>query len=474
MKLPSHAWDLKDFWIAYTESKKEGSVPAPSPVFETKISTCAQYVVQESTSPTVQVTLGASTADPDFTALVDGHRMRDVALCPGSVFCEAALAAAKYALWYCGRKDDANAKLALRVVCLKRPLTKNLVGPEGKLLTTVLTEEHGSHSLQISWQTSSAISSHDIGSCTVTVSDVDSVQADWDRISYFVKTRMDGLTNGVKDGKGHRMLPGILYALFSHTVEYDSMFKCIQEAFISSNFEEATAEVVLQNDPPGTKFAASPYWGKSLVHLAGFLVNANPNRPAANTTFMMDSFDSFEQTVDLKPGHAYFVYVCVSRREKHTTNCDVYIFDSSKLVAQCSGLRFHEVSNDILDRLLGKSTTRSGNGSQDREVVPKISTSAPGNSSKTHKQTRVESKRRPGSLSEAQKVATKVSDTTVPGFGKKTTLETGFYDTILESIARATGSKVTDFTDDTGLAELGELRIPLMVQTADSETVDRC
>ncbi|KAL8910261.1 MAG: hypothetical protein Q9171_004425 [Xanthocarpia ochracea] len=455
LTLPSYAWDLKDFWIAYTESKQEGSIPAPSHVFETKISTCAQYVVQESASPTIQVTLGASTADPDFKALVDGHRMRGVSLCPGSVFCEAALAAAKYALWYSDRKDAANARLALRDVCLKRPLTKNLVGPEGKLLTTVLTEEHGSHSLQVSWQTSSAISSYDIGSCTVTVSDVDSVQADWDRVSYFVKTRMDGLTNGVKDGKGHRMLPGILYALFSHIVEYDSMFKCIKEAFISRNFEEATAEVVLQNDPPGTKFAASPYWGEGLVQLAGFLVNANPNRPAANTTFMMDSFDSFEQTVDLKSGHAYFVYVRVSRREKDTTNCDVYVFDSSKLVMQCSGLRFHEVSNDILDRLLGKSTPRSGNGSQDRENVPKMSISGPGNSSKAHKQARVESKPSPGSLSEAQKVAPKVSDTTAPEFGKEITSETGLYETILESIARATGSKVTDFTDDTSLAELG-------------------
>jgi len=60
---------------------------------------------------------------------------------------------------------------------------------------------------------------------------------------------------------------------------------------MTSNHVEAAAEVVLQNEPPGAPFVASPHWGESLVQLAGFLSNANPDRLAAYTTFMMDSFD---------------------------------------------------------------------------------------------------------------------------------------------------------------------------------------
>lgn len=456
LTLPSYAWDLKDFWIVYTESKQEMSLSAPARAFETRISTCAQYVVQETLSPRIQVTLGASTADPGFSALIDGHRMRGVSICPGSVFCEAGLAAAKYALRYSGRKDAANVKLAVRDISLKRPLTKNLVGSEGKLLTTVETEKAGSNSFQVSWQTSSEHSSYDLGSCTVTFSDVECLQADWDRISYFIKARMNELTKDVKDGAGHRMLPGILYALFSNTVEYDPTFKCIKEAFISSNFEEATAEVVLQNDPPSTKFVASPYWGESLVHLAGFLVNANPDRPAANTTFMMDSFDSFEQTVDLQSGQAYFSYVRVSQRETDTTNCDVYVFDSDKLVLQCSGLRFHEVSNEILDRLLGKVTSRSGEVSQVQGKVPKVPVSGTDKSSKANKEMRMNSKPSPGGFSEAQEEASKVSKSTGSEVGEKVALDTGVFKIILESIAKGTGTKVSDFNDDTELVELGE------------------
>ena len=452
---PSYAWDLKDFWIVYTESKQEVLIPAPAHAFETKISTCAQYVVQESSSPKIQVTLGASIADPNFIALIDGHRMRGVSICPGSVFCEAGLAAAKYALRYGGRKDAANVRLALRDIRLKRPLTKDLVGSEGKLLTTVVTEKSGSDSIQVSWQTSSEHSSYDLGSCTVTVSDIDSLQFDWDRISYFVNARMNELTEDVKDGKGHRMLPGIFYALFSNTVEYDPTFKCITEAFISRNFEEAAAEVVLQNDPADTQFVASPYWGESLVQLAGFLVNANPDRPAAKTTFMMDSFNSFEQNVDLESGHAYFAYVRVSQREKDTTSCDVYVFDSEKLVMQCSGLRFHEVSNEILDRILGKSTSHSGHVLQVQEKVPKVSISGTEYSSKGHKQVRMESKLSPGRISEAQKELPKVSETIESEIEERSTLDTSVFDIILGSIAKETGTEVSDFTDDTALTELG-------------------
>ena len=68
------------------------------------------------------------------------------------------------------------------------------------------------------------------------------------------------------------MLFGILYALFSNTVKYNPTFKCNKEVFISSNFEKAAAEVVLQNNPPGTQYMASPYWCESLVQLAGSLV----------------------------------------------------------------------------------------------------------------------------------------------------------------------------------------------------------
>ncbi len=478
LTLPSYAWDLKDFWITYTESNQTGPALAPAHIPAARISTCAQYVVQESLSPELAVTLRASIASPDFKALIDGHRIRGVSIVPGSVFCEAGLAAAKYALQYSQRQDAANARLTIRDVSLKRPLTRGLVGSEGELLTTALAHNSSNDRIRVSWKASSQRSSLDLGSCVVTVADADKLQADWDRISYFARARMNELTKIVKDGDGHRMLPGILYALFSNTVEYDPAFKCIKEAFISSNFEEAAAEIILHNDPQGTHFVASPYWGESLVHLAGFLVNGNPDCLAANTTFMMDSFDSFEQTVNLEPGKPYFTYVRVSQREKSTTSCDVYVFDSEKLVMQCSALRFHEVSNDILDRLLGKSAISS----QVQEKVAKVS-SSPENSSEAREHIPVGSKPRSKRHSDSQMEVPKVAEATVSTGEGNVASNTPDFDIILESISKGTGTKVSDLTDDTVLVELGGSSIfnlmhrpdnVLKQKFADFEVVDRC
>jgi iterative type I PKS product template protein len=438
LTMPSYAWDLKDYWITYTEKNQKEKTLAPAHGPTVQISTCAQYVVQESTSPELAVTLGASMASPAFNALIDGHRIRGVSIVPGSVFCDAGLAAAKYALQYDRRTDAADSMLIITDVNLTRPLNRSLVGSGGELLTTATTRSLSSDRIRISWKASSTQGQYNLGTCVVAVVQKDEIQTNWQRISYFVNARMNELISTVKGGHGHRMLPDILYALFSNTVEYDPAFKCIQEAFISSNFEEAVAEVILRNDPEGTQFAASPYWGETLVHLAGFLVNSNPSRLPTKTTFMMDSFGSFEQTATFAPGKAYFTYVRVSNREKDTTSCDVYVFDAETLVMQCSGLRFHEVSNDMLDRLLGKGTVKP----QIQEVSTKVS---------------IPSTEKPVEALEHIKKASETRVLTeIAVEERKPTSNTGVFEIVLESIAKATGTKLSELTDDMELAELGE------------------
>ncbi|KAF9634982.1 LasS2 [Lasiodiplodia theobromae] len=447
LTLPSYAWDLKDFWITYTEANKRETtaaalVPA-APATEPEISTCAQYPVHKSLSPKLEVTLRASVGSPGFKALFDGHRIRGVSVAPGSVFCEAGVAAVKYALQYGQSPHAANTGLAIRDVALKRPLTRGLVGADGELRTTAVAENASGNSVRVSWQASSQKSSYDLGGCVVAVVDAEKLQAGWDRISYFAKARMDELIMTVKNGHGHRMLPGIFYALFSNTVEYDPAFKCVKEVFVSGNFEEAAAEVVLRDHPQETRFVGSPYWGESLVHLAGFVVNANPDRPAANTTFMMDSFDSFEQTVDLEPGKPYFTYARVSHRDKSSASCDVYVFDEERLVIQCSGLRFHEVSNDVLDRLLGNSATSS-------RVQGK--TAADG-TSVTRQHVPPEPKASSNIHSDAPKE--KIDETSASMGEENVDSNTEIFQIILESISKGTGTEIADLTDDTVLVELG-------------------
>jgi zearalenone synthase (nonreducing iterative type I polyketide synthase) len=440
LTLPAYSWDLKDYWVTYTDATEE-KVDALSPSSRPKqeiISTCAQYVVSESSSPSgVQVSLRASLSDPSLTALINGHRMPDQPICPGSVFCEAAMAAATYVLKSIGRKDDtAPGKLAIRNPVMSRPLTKHLVGPDGDLLTTISMKTPSSNEIQVVWKASPLErgASYELGTCTLTVTnDVENLQAGWDRMSYFVKARMQEIIQTAKDGRGHRLRPDVFYALFAATVQYDSTYKGVKEAFVLDDFTESAAEIVLQDDPADTRFVASPYWGEASANLAGFTVNANPQnfQDAPGTCFINSGFESFEQTVPYKPGQPYFTYVRVSQPDKDSRSCDIFIFDSDyKIVAQCCKLAFRRIPEAVLSHVLSGKSKPPSSHSQPAPKVQKVQDVTPSVPTKPRETPEVK---------EAIAVAP----------------STGAFPILLESIARETGMEVAELTDDIAPAELG-------------------
>ncbi|KAK0384631.1 hypothetical protein NLU13_8717 [Sarocladium strictum] len=457
LRLPTYAWDLKDYWVSYTDIQENASLShAPKTVHQQQpISTCAQFVVSESSSPgDIRVTLQASLSDPGLSALIDGHRMQNEPICPGSVFCEAAIAASSYMLEANGRKGDtATGKLALRNPVMSRALTKHLVDADGYLSTTVSMKSASSQEIQVSWKAASAESpgargqQYSLGTCSLAVCEsVESLQSAWDRTSYFIKTRMDDIIRSAKAGLGHRFRPDIFYALFGVKVQYDASYKGIKEAFVSDDYLESAAQVVLPSDPVGTRFAASPYWGEISANLAGFTVNTNPQLSQGNeagTSFINSGFTSFEQTVAFVAGASYFTYVRVSEIDKDTRSCDIFIFDDTdRLVAQCIALGFRRVRNDFLRQMLsGKSK-------------PSLKTQADATPSATHRQSgavAVPPEARPVEAPHEPQIKTSATGISAEAKGNTP----GAFDVLLESIAKETGMDVSELTDDVKPAELG-------------------
>lgn len=430
--LPAYAWDMKDYWVTWPERGSE-SVPEKSKAASSNpyVATCAQYLVQRSTSPKIHVTFRASISDPGFLALINGHRMQQIGLASGSVFCDAAATAANYAIEYSGRKGVSATSLTLHDPELLAPLTEKLVGVDGELLTTAVMDSPSSDTVLVSFRATSARASHDLGSIKVQICNPEKTQAEWDRISYFIKAKMDERIRKAKDGSGHRMQPEIIYALFANAVEFDPAFKGIQEGYLASDFQEAAAVVVLPNDPPGTRFTFSPYWGEALVHLAGFMVNGNPNR-SPNTTFIVMGFESTQQTVAFEPRKQYVAYTRISRWEKDTAYCDAFVFDpdSSRMVMQCINLRYQELPRATWRHIL-----------EGPHAVPEKSAPAP----HIHKTT-VEEIKNDGAAQERE--------LTPQGLEGEVTAA-GVFNHILNSISKSTGSDSSDITDDTVVADLG-------------------
>ncbi|KAK3689343.1 hypothetical protein B0T22DRAFT_461331 [Podospora appendiculata] len=441
LNLPTYAWDMKDYWVTWVErgnevvpAKAQIAAPAPEPY----IATCAQYLVEQSLSPNVKVTLRAVIGDPGFLALIDGHKMQQVGLASGSVFCDAALTTAKYALEYSGRKNITASNLTLHDPELLSPLTRSLVGLDGQLFTTATLESPSSNTILVTYKAISAKGEpHNLGSMRVQVADPEKTQVEWDRISYFIKAKLEERIKKSRDGSGHRMLPDIIYALFAKAVEFDPSFKGIQEGYIANDFEEAAAEVILKPDPAGNKFTFSPYWSEALAHLAGFMVNGNPNRSPLKT-FIVMGFESVQQTIDFEPGKKYFTYTRISRWEKDTAFCDAFVFDpeTSNLVMQCLGLRYQELPKATWKHIL------EGHHGGAKAAPASRATKAPVSQSKTAEAPK-------------EKHQSTVETATVGQQQEEESADAGVFDAILASITKSTGTDPSEFQDDTLLSELG-------------------
>ncbi|KAE8854870.1 hypothetical protein PTNB73_10300 [Pyrenophora teres f. teres] len=342
--------------------------------------TCLQYVVEESVSPEkIRVTMCASLSEPGLRALIEGHQMVGQPIASGSIFCEAAFVATTYALRSNGRGEDAEkAKLAILNLIMSRPLNKNLVDAEGQLLATVVMEGSDSDEVQISWRAAPSSKTtrqtlYNISTCMIQVCrNVDGLQASWTEYPTLSKqgwTRSPGQPKTM-EGTDFNLIFSTLF--FAKAVQYESHFKCFRQAFVNSSFTESAAEIVLNNDPAGTSFVLSPYWGEAIAHLAGFTVNANPeNFPgAAKTSWINSGFESFKYATTLEAEISYFVYVRVTPLDLNEKSCDVFIFDlKDRLVSQILGCCFREIGNDILGRSLGPKT-KSTVGPQEASQTP--------------------------------------------------------------------------------------------------------
>lgn len=441
LTLPSYAWDVKDYWITHTDRVMEVA-PEQSPVTESGpfVSTCAQYLVSKSSSPKVQVVFRAAISDPGFMGLIDGHKMQGIGLCSGSVFCEAAFAAAKYALEYSGRKNVTQPWLTLHKPELLLPLTKKLAGADGSLITTALMDSPSANRISVTFRLTSGSSSHELGSCVVNFRDPAQTQADWDRVSYFIQAKMDGVIQNAKEGPGHRMQPEVFYALFGNAVEFSTDFQGVDEAYIAKDFQEAAALVTLPHDPAGTKFTFSPYWGEALVHLAGFMVNGNPGK-SPQKTFIVMGFDHVEQTVPLVPGKKYMAYTRISKWVKDTAYCDAVVFDpeTSSIILQCVDLRYQELPRvtwkHVLEGPHGATPSTHGHKAPVKETKKAI-----------------EVDRQAATVAPVQPQTVEAQD---EDDDEDFPSDEGLIDAILDSISKATGSDASEFTDDTIVADLG-------------------
>lgn len=451
LTLPTYAWDVKDYWITHTDMTSDELAIAPPKAIipEPFLTTTAQYLLEKRLTPEgqIQVTFRAGLSDHGFMGVIDGHKMQQIGLASGTVFCDAAATVAKYALEYSGLRTGVTASyLTFHEPKLLAPLTRDLVGADGDLYSTATIQDASANVVVVTFKAVSLKGeTYNLGSVTVKYRSPEKVQADLDRVSFYIKAKMDDRIRLSKEGEGHRMRPDVFFALFANAVEFSSDFRGVQEAYVAENYQEATAIIKIKPDPAGTRFTSSPYWGEALLHLAGFMVNGNPNTPP-QLTYALMGYDSIEQLASIEPNKEYLTYTRITRWEGTTAFCSAYVFDpqTAKIVMLAIDLVYQQFKRTTWRYILGTKPHHEAPVDAKTKSLPPPTT----------KEVKITHERLTAAITAAP-VKVQQEKTVQEQKRKEHSGRTAAFQIILDSLAAATGSDHSEFTDEAELADIG-------------------
>ncbi|KAL2811319.1 hypothetical protein BJX63DRAFT_277187 [Aspergillus granulosus] len=353
LPLPAYKWDLKNYWIPYSNNfcltKGNPVNAAEAPALSTFLTASAQKVVESSSDgASATVVVQNDIAHPDLNRVIQGHKVNGAALCPSSLYADIAQTLADYLI----EKYKPEFKgLGLDVCNVSVP--KPLIAKTGKELFRVSATANWANksaSVQVWSVTPEGKKLLDHASCEVKFFDCAASEMEWKRSSYLIKRSIELLEENVTTGDAHRLKRGMVYKLFSTLVDYDENYQSIREVILDSENHEATARVKLQ--APLANFHRNPYWIDSFGHLSGFIMNASDGTDSKNQVFVNHGWDSMRCLKKFSPDVTYRTYVRMQPWRDSIWAGDVYIFEGDDIVAVYGGVKFQALSRKILDTAL--------------------------------------------------------------------------------------------------------------------------
>lgn len=359
LDLPSYAFDLKSFWAPYKQESlgADACLAAVPETTRAPLSTCLQHVVEESfTADSGTATFVSHTSDPKLYAVIQGHKIDGVALCPASVFSEMALTAAGYIYSKAVRTDSSPAMSIHKLEITHPVIVPGADAPQS--IRVKASKMTGSPIVKVSFSSaaSESSSSHENGSCQIRFGEKDDWKQEFSRTLHLVRKRADSIQSSAVAGQGHRLLRPFVYKLFSSLVHYSEAYQGIEEAFLDEGYRESTARIRLRPNSNAGQFVRNPYWIDNLVHLAGFVLNGDATKPD-DVAYMAASIDVFYLIEELSDAEEYTCYVSIqdSVEKKDHLVGDAYVFHGETLMALCAGISFQKMPRKVLAAVLGKN-----------------------------------------------------------------------------------------------------------------------
>ena len=362
--LPSYAFDLKEFWYSYKTRSETAETTGREPSQSSRLSYTTLHSVEEIQQDKSQIsaTFGVDLSNPNLAKAIGGHVVDNVAICPASIFMDMAYAAAAYLDSTNGSDitdsvlsayELADLRMLSPLVLRKYDTTVPKVSVQG-----VLDKSMQTVSIRFLSRKENSVSPVDHGSCLIRLNQSNAVvKQGWSRIQSLVKARMQTLDSLVRPTQVHAMDKTLFYKIFSEIVDYSAEFHAVEDATIATTFQDAATNLRFTNDPRLGKFTCNPFAIDALIHISGFLLNADVRKPKEDV-HIANHIGSVRVLGDLSSNDTFRAYTAIRQQDFKTGSsiCDVYLTDAEdNLVALCTDICFKKLSREFFSVLTGAS-----------------------------------------------------------------------------------------------------------------------
>ena len=435
LDLPSYAFDLKDYWQTYSkdpvsDTPLEANVPT-KPMSDSFVpSTTLQHLEQFSqTHKGTSAVFSSALSERTLLDAMKGHRVDGTAICPASVFCDMALAAANY-LFTRSNPEEKVSTMMIESLEITHPLIASGEDVLQKTVEVNASITHAAKVVEITFSTKNSGSSflHEHGSCGVHLGEAVKLQEKHHNSSKEAKSKLDYLIESAKTGQQLRLPKLIVYKLFASLVQYDAAYQSIGEAYLDNSRKDAAASVNLTTNHNVGTFTCNPYWMDAVTHLAGFILNGDVTKPD-HFAYIATGFKELFILDALMQNTEYAVFSSIQDEDKKRVSLgDVYVFQGQRLVAVCAGISFQKMTKNALNIIMGKSEILANSDSSEHAADSKASASPDGSS-----------------VGLASTAATSVPNESASQIAQ----------TVLAAVASETGYNIDDLQPTTSFEEIG-------------------
>lgn len=360
--LPHYAFDLKNYWLDYTGRKDRVAAQiettASKPVNQFS-SSCWQEIEEENFGQSeASVRFISDLNRPELAAMVHGHAVGGISLCPSSVYASMAFSCALYIFQ---RRDAALVggevpPMDLSDMEIFSPCVVSTDADQQQVLLVTATQHSPSSPVELVFSTSydDEETYRQNARCVVHLTSKAAAFSEANKNLYLIQDRAEMLRRKEPEGDVHKLKKKMVYKLFKTVVDYSPRYFGMEDLLLSSDRPESCARLCFDTPAEPENFVHNPFWIDSLAQLGGFSLNVNPPS-GQDDVYISHGWQSMRILRRLSDQEHYACYVCMQPSESQpgVWSGDVYVYSGNTVVALCMGLKFKQMRRPLLYNLLG-------------------------------------------------------------------------------------------------------------------------